>query len=80
MLIIAMVVESSVLVGKIGSNTKVVIEKKIVEILTEVEIGNTEEILIGTFLNEVENTNNDINIASIEKMAIKRGFKRKVSI
>lgn len=73
-------VKSSIFVSKISSNTKVIFEKKIVEALTEIAIGNTEEILTRTSLNKVENIDDDINITSIEKMVIRKSFKREVFI
>lgn len=60
------------LIYKVGSNTRVVIKDKIVEILIEAKIDNGEKILIEASFNcgKVKNADDITNTANIDKMII----------
>ncbi len=47
-----------------------VIENKIVKILTEIKIDNAEKVLAKVLLDRVDNTNNNINSIDINKIII----------
>lgn len=64
----------------ISGNTKVMIKAKIVEALIEVEIGNTEDLLIETLSSEIKLTDNKANSANTNEITIFESFKEEIAI
>lgn len=64
----------------ISGNTKIVIESKIIKVLTKSKISDSKKILSRTSFNKVGNMNNNVNGTDINKIAAARSSIRKVSI
>lgn len=80
MLIVTIVNNGFVFIGKISNDIKIVAEDKIVKALIKTKVSDVEKVLTEALPSEIKNIDNKINSADINKIAAAEGSKREVGI
>lgn len=80
MLIVTIVNNGFVFIGKISNDIKIVAEDKIVKALIKAKVSDVEKVLTEALPSEIKNIDNKINSADINKIAAAEGSKREVGI